>query len=124
MVKKVISKEAIVKRVDTNLKIRKAPTKSELEIQVKKLQQTNDALEESNRKKIELLERFDEKIMNLEKKIDYLSCKEIMLCKGTQTEADLSSKCDECNFEGEHERELGFQWENIMGGPVTRRQKI
>ena len=92
MVKKVISKEVIVKRVDTNLKIRKAPTKSELEIQVKKLQQTNDALEESNRKKIELLERFDEKIMNLEKKIDDLSSKEIMLCKGTQTEADLSSK--------------------------------
>lgn len=121
MVKKVISKEAIVKRVDTNLKIRKAPTKSELEIQVKKLQQTNDALEESNRKKIELLERFDEKIMNLEKKIDYLSCKEIMLCKGTQTEADLSSKCEECNFDGENEKELGWHMANYHGWPSDQR---
>ena len=79
MVKKTIAKEAIVKRIDTNLKIRKAPTKSELEMQVKKLQQTNDALEESNRKKIELLEQFEGKIMSLEKKINYLSCKEILL---------------------------------------------
>ena len=47
MVKKVISKEPKQKRVDTNLKIKKAPTKSELELQVKHLQQANDALEKA-----------------------------------------------------------------------------
>ena len=73
MVKKALSKEAKVKRVDTNLKLKRAPTKSELKIQVKNLQKTNDALEESNRKKIELLESFEWKIINLEKQIDYLS---------------------------------------------------
>ena len=51
MVKKVISKEVKVKRVDTNLKLKKAPTKSELELQVKDLLQANDALEKSNREK-------------------------------------------------------------------------
>ena len=40
MVKKVLTKE--VKRFDTNLKIRKAPTKLELEMQVKMLKQAND----------------------------------------------------------------------------------
>ena len=49
MVKKVILEEAKVKRVVTNLRIKKAPTKSELELKVKILQKTNDALEESNR---------------------------------------------------------------------------
>ena len=102
MVKKIISKE--VKRVDTNLKPKKAPTKSELELQVKALLQANDALEKSNRKKIELLEGFEVKIDNLEKEIKYLFCREIMLCKETQTEAGLNTKCDKCNFEAENER--------------------
>ena len=75
MVKKLVSKETKVKRVDTILKMKKPPTKSELELQVKKLQQTNDALEESMRKKIELLERFEGKIQSLERQIDYLSCR-------------------------------------------------
>jgi hypothetical protein len=66
MVKKVISKEVKVKRVDTNLKLKKAPTKSELELQVKDLLQANDALEKSNRQKIELLESFGGKIEKLE----------------------------------------------------------
>ena len=112
MVKKVIPKELIskgvkVKRVDTNLKHKKAPTKSELEVQVNKLQLANDALEESLRQRIKLLESFEGKINDLEQQIEYLSCKEIMHCKETQTEAGLNSKCDECNFEGENQRELG-----------------
>ena len=45
-------KKVILKRVDTNLKAKKAPTNSELELQIKHLLQTNDALEESLRKKI------------------------------------------------------------------------
>ena len=40
MVKRVISKEAKIKRVDTNLELKKVPTKLELELKVKELQQT------------------------------------------------------------------------------------
>ena len=66
MVKKVISKEVKVKKVDTNLKLKKVPTKLDLEVQIKKLQETNDALLKSIRKKVDLLENFGEKIQNLE----------------------------------------------------------
>ena len=104
MVKKVISKEVKVKKVDTNLKLKKVPTKLDLEVQVKKLQETNDALEKSIRKKIDLLENFGAKIQNLEMKIDYLSCKETMVSKETQTETGIDSKCEECNFEADNER--------------------
>ena len=72
--------------------MKKPQTPSELEIQVKKLLEANDALEESNRKKIELLERFEGKIQNLEDQIDYLSYRETMVCKETQTEAGLNLK--------------------------------
>ena len=91
MVKKVTLKETKVKRVDTNLKNKhkKVQTKSDLELQVKNLQQANNALEEMNRKKIELLESFEGKIYNLEKQIEYLSCKTTIDIKETQTEADF-----------------------------------
>ena len=68
-------------------------------LQVKNLQLANDALEETNRQKIKLLEAFEEKIANLEVQIEYLSCRDIMHSKETQTEANLNLKCDECNFE-------------------------
>ena len=42
-----------------------------------------------NRKKIELLESFEGKIDNLEKQIEYLSCKTTIDIKETQTEADF-----------------------------------
>ena len=113
--KEVISKQAKVKRVDTNLKYKKPPTKSELEVQVKNLQLANDALEESLRQKIKHLESFEGKINNLEQKIEYLSCKEIMHCKETKTEAGVHLKCDECNFEGENQRELGWHMGRIHG---------
>ena len=80
--------------MDSNLKIKKAPTKSELEVQVKNLIQTNAALEENIRKKIDIIESFGGKIENLEQQIDYLSCKETMISMGTQTEAGLNLKCD------------------------------
>ena len=108
MVSKVIPREAkVIKRVDTNLKIRKSSTKAELLLQVKKLQETNNALEENNRKKIELIESFEEKINNLEEQMDYFSHKDIMYCKETQTEEVPSLKCEECEFEGTNEREKG-----------------
>ena len=104
MVKKVLSKE--VKRVDTNLKIRKAPTKSELEMQVKVLKQANDDLEERHRKNIDIIESFEGKILNLENQIDFLSCNEVMISKETQTHTNTNLKCEECNFEAVNEREL------------------
>ena len=58
MVKKLVSKETKVKSVEKIVKMKKPPTKLELEIEVKKLLQANDALEESIRKKIELLETY------------------------------------------------------------------
>ena len=121
MVKKLVPKETKVKRVETITKIKKIPTKSELEMQVKKLLQANDALEESNRKKIELLERFEGKIQNLENQIDYLSCRDIMSCKETQTEAGLSLKCDECNFEADNDRELGWHMGRHHGWPIDQK---
>ena len=104
MVQKVISRESKGNRVDTIVKVKKAPTKLELELQVKNLQQTNDALEDRHRKNVEIIESFDKKIKNLETEIEYLSCKETMFSKETQTEAGLTLKCDECNFEGDTER--------------------
>ena len=77
MVKKVISKEPKQKRVDTNIKIKRAPTKSQLELQVKNLQHANDTLEERHKKNIELIESFGGKIEDLEQEINFLSCKEI-----------------------------------------------
>ena len=115
MVKKVIAKEPKPKRVDTNLKPKKAPTKSELKLQVKNLQQANDVLEASNRKKNELLKSFEGKINNLEEKIEYLSCKETFICKETQTDSNLNLKCEECNFESGNERELGWHMEKHHG---------
>ena len=58
MVKKVISKEAKIKRVETNLKLKKVPTKSDLELQVKHLEQKNEALEERHKKNIDLINSF------------------------------------------------------------------
>jgi hypothetical protein len=119
--KEVISKQAKVKRVDTNLKNKKAPTKLELEVQVKNLQLANDALEESLKQKIKHLESFEGKIYNLEQQIDYLSCKDIMHCKETQTEAGLNLKCDECNFEGENQRELGWHMGRMHWWPSEKK---
>ena len=109
MVSKIIPKEAkVIKRVDTNLKIRKSSTKAELLLQVKKLKETNDALEINIGKKIELLESFEAKINNLEEQMIYFSHKDIMYCKESQTEAVFILKCEECDFEGRNERELGW----------------
>ena len=102
MVKKVISKELKINRFDTNLKIRKkVPTKSELELQVKHLEKQNEALEERHKKNVEVIDSFEGKIKNLEREIEYLSCRATMFCKETQTETNMHLKCEECNFESE-----------------------
>ena len=44
-----------------------------------------------------------------------------MHCKGTQTEAGLNLKCDECNFDGEHERELGWHMGKHHGWPSDQK---
>ena len=58
MVRKVIVKEAKVKRVDTNLKVKvkKVLTKSELEIQLMSLLEINDTLEETKSKNMKVIE--------------------------------------------------------------------
>ena len=140
MVSKVMSKETQVKRVDKNLKIKKSATKSELMLQVQNLLNINDALEESNRRKNELLESFGGKIQNLEEQIDYLSCKETLICKETQTEAGLEkensqersskqtqtqtniiSKCEECNFEVSTGNELDWHMSKMHGCSVEHK---
>ena len=130
MVKKVILKEeAKIKRIDTNLKVKKSQTKSELELQVQNLKKTNDTLEESNRKKNELLQSFEGKLNNLEEQIDFLSCREIMISKESKTEADLNpkcfkqtqtstdllSRCEEYSFQGSTKNELDWHMTNSHG---------
>ena len=117
MVQKVISRESKGNRVDTIVKVKKAPTKLELELQVKDLQQTNDALEKVNGKNIQPFKNFEVKIKNLESQMDNLSCKEPMDCKGTQTEAGLNPKCEECNLGAENDRELGWHLGTHHGWP-------
>jgi hypothetical protein len=41
--------------------------------------------------------------------------------KKTQTEADLNLKCDECNFEGVNERELGWHMGKNHGWPSEQK---
>ena len=121
MVKKVLLKE--VKRVDTSLKKKKVPTKSELEVQVKILKQANEALEEKNKKNIEIIQNFEGKILNLENQIDFLSCRDSVASKETQTEAGLNLKCSECNFEAESERELGWHMGRHHGWPSDEKSE-
>ena len=98
--------------MDTNLKIKKAPTKSELEMQVKMLKQANYALEERHDIII---------ILNLENQIDFLSCKEVMICKETQTHTNTNLKCEECNFEAVNERELRWHMGKHHGWPSDQK---
>ena len=117
MVSKIISKDVKSKRVETNPKVKRAPTKPELMLQVKALQQSNDALEESIRKKVELLERFEVKIQNLEEEFEMLSHRDIMFNMETQTEVTTNFKCDECNYEGQNEKDLGWHLGRFHGWP-------
>ena len=73
------------------------------------------------RQRIKLLESFEGKINNLEQQIEYLSCKEIMLCKETQTVSNLEFKCEECNFESETEKELAWHMGKHHGWPSDQK---
>ena len=108
---KVLGKDSEVKKVDINLKIKKVQTKADLLLQVKDLQQAYGALEEINKKGTQLIENLELQVETLEKEMQ--SMKNIpkekeMIFKQTQTETDVTFKCEECNFEGETERELGW----------------
>ena len=41
--------------------------------------------------------------------------------KLSQTEGSLDLKCDECNFEGEHEREIGWHMGRHHGWPSDQK---
>ena len=92
--------EAVIKamRSRPNIMLAKIKTR-ELDVVKDMKRGTNDALEKSMRKKIELLENFEGKIHNLEQQIDFLSCKEIVVSKETQTDdvtnATLKQKMNE-----------------------------
>ena len=53
-----------------------------------------------------------------------LNCEELMEIKSskqTQTQTDLISKCEECNFEGSTEKELDWHMSNIHGWSVDHK---
>ena len=115
MVRKVIVKEAT--RVDTNLKVKKVSTKSELGKQLKNLLKINDTLEETNKKNMTVILSFETKIQCLEGQIQSLGTYIEVISQQTQTETDLNLKCDECNFEGANEKELGWHMGKYHGWP-------
>ena len=125
MANKNSSKLNKVTRVDKNLKLKKSLTKPELLIQVKALLEINDGLEESNRMKVKLIENFQEKIDSLEIKLDNLSKVEVkgMDDQETQTENGYILKCEECNFIGETERELGWHMGKHHGWPSDQKSE-
>ena len=96
---------------------KKSLTKNELLLKYNALEEKHDNLVKEHSKNIELIHNFEGKIQNLECQLDYLSCREIMSCKETQTEAGLNLKCDECNFEAENDRELGWHMGRHHGWP-------
>ena len=122
MVRKVIVKEAKVKRVNTNLKAKRVPTKSELEIRIKNLLEINDTLDETHKKNMRVIVSFE--IQSLGKYNEKYFNKKVLISQQTQTETDLNLKCDECIFEGANERELGGTWVNTIGGQVMRKMRI
>ena len=103
MVRKIIVKEAKVKRVDTNLKANKVLTKSELEIQLKNLLEIKDTLEKTNIKNMKVIVSFEDKIQSLEEQIQSLG-----KYNERYSNIDLTKKSNR-HFEGANERELGWQ---------------
>ena len=100
MVPKV--KETKARRVDTNLKSKKVHTKSDLLLQVKALQEAYSDLEETNKKNTKVIETLKGQVASLKRERVTVDSQQ------TQTESDLNIKCDECNFEGRNEKELGW----------------
>ena len=63
--------------------------------------------------------------INLEQEINFLSCKEIVFCKETQTETqtDIMLKCNECNFEGTSEKDIGWHMGKNHGWPDDQKSE-
>ena len=55
-------------------------------------------------RRLSYLKHIKERSRTLKKQIDFLSCRETMVCKETQTEAGPNFTCDECNFDGDNDR--------------------
>ena len=108
-----------VKKSDVNLKLKKVQTKPELVLQIRTLQQTIEALENTNRNLQEQIKSFEKKTKSLEN----VSQLAEHTSKFTQTEIHLNIKCEECNFEGETERELGWHMGKNHGWPCDQNKQ-
>ena len=102
--------------METNVKGGKAQTKEELVLEVKSLVQIIDDLEEKSRENISTLQ-------NLEKRVENLKDEREQISKQTQTESSIELKCDECNFEGVNERELGWHMGKNHGWPSEQKSE-
>ena len=91
----------------------KTPLKADLIVQLKKLQDNFDTLEEANTKNIEKIKFLEEKVESLEKE-------KIRKSKETQTENSQELKCSECNFEASNDSELNWHMGKIHGWPLNQ----
>ena len=71
-------------------------------LQVKTLQVANSDLEEKNEKNTKVTETLMEEVESLKRE------RVTVVSQRTQTKSDPYLKCDECNFEGLNEKELGW----------------
>ena len=91
----------------------KTPLKADLIVQLKKLQDNFDTLEEANTKNIEKIKFLEEKVESLEKE-------KIRKSKETQTENSQELKCSECNFKASNDSELNWHMGKIHGWPLNQ----
>ena len=75
--------------------------KADLIVQLKKLQDSFNTLEQANIKNIEKIKFLEEKVESLEKE-------KIGKSGDTQTENSQELKCSECNFEASNDSELNW----------------
>ena len=88
----------------------KAPLKADLILQLKQLQDSFNALQEANKKNLEIIKFLEEKIECMEKKKKKIP-------KETQTEDTHELKCSECNFEASDNSEFNWHMGESHGWP-------
>ena len=91
----------------------KAPLKADLILQLKQLQDSFNALEETNRNNLETIKFLEEKIESMEKKRKKIP-------KETQTENAHELKCSECNFEASNNSEFNWHMGKSHGWPLNQ----
>ena len=106
------AKEIKVKKVDTNMKVKKSATKAELIFQLEELLSKYDALEKEHNQNIDLIARLMKNGPQIEEaKVTHI--------KETQTVND-TSKCIECDFESLSNEDVKWHmhethgWSNIL----------